>query len=128
MADPQELHEEILGWARKEFNHIFKDSKQAIYIYICDRHKICNEIFASLLGYASPKEWEMKEEALSDVKEEDQQVLVSAYRNAVENKEGSSINISWKNRKKGNFIKTNVILVPLSYKNELFALHFITKI
>ncbi|MEK6894979.1 MAG: hypothetical protein AABX48_00495 [Nanoarchaeota archaeon] len=128
MDDSKEIHEEILHWVSKEFKEILDGSEQAIYIYVCDRHKLCNKRFSSMLGYNSQKEWEMKDEALSDVKDEDQELLVSAYRKVMENKIGSSINISWKNKKKGNFVKTNVILVPLSYKGELFALHFITKI
>ncbi len=128
MVDSPKLHQEVLDWVKKEFNTILKDSGQAIYIYVCNRHKICNGKFSSLLGYNSPKEWEMKEEVLGDVKESNQPVLVSAYRNAMERKIGSNINISWKNAKTGKFIKTNVILVPLSYKGQMFALHFITKI
>ena len=123
-----ELHEEILDWTRKELGEILKNSQQAIYIYVCDRHKTCNEMFSSMLGCGSPEEWSESEDALSDVIEEDQHILVSAYKNAVEKAIGSSIQIRWKNRKTSNLIKTNVILVPLSYKGELFALHFITKI
>src|SRR3989338_2551503 len=126
MDEYKEIHEEILGWIRKEFNEILESSEQAIYFYVCDRHKICNKKFSSLLGYNSSEEWEMKEDAVSDVKDEDQEVLISAYRDAMEKNIGSSINISWKNMKKESLTKTNVILVPLSYNGELFAAHFIT--
>ena len=128
MNDSPELHEEILDWARKEFSEILGSSEQAIYIYVCDKHKLCNENFSSMLGYDSPEEWAKKEEMIGDVKDDDQEVLVSAYKDAMENKIGSSIDISWKDKKSGSLIDTNVILVPLSYKGELFALHFITKI
>ena len=128
MDESKEIHEEILGWIRKEFNEILESSEQAIYFYVCDRHKICNKKFSSLLGYNSSEEWEMKEDAVSDVKDEDQEVLISAYRDAMEKNIGSSINISWKNMKKESLTKTNVILVPLSYNGELFAAHFITAI
>ncbi len=128
MEGHNKTHEEILKWFAKEFKSIFEDSDQAIYIYVCDRHKLCNKNFSSLLGYNSPEEWEMKEEVLSDVKEDDQNMIVSAYGNAVEKKRASSINISWKNRKIKGFVKTNVILVPLTYKGEPFALHFVRKI
>lgn len=128
MKDSPELHEEILKWVRSEYKYILAGSHQAIYIYVCDEHKICNEKFSSLLGYSSPEEWANKEEMLSDAKEEDQSVLVSAYKNALEKKIGSDITISWKNKENGNLIKTKVILVPLSYKGRLFAMHFITKI
>ena len=63
---------------------------------------------------------------LSTITEEDQKVIVSAYRDAMEKKIGSSIPLSWRNKKNGNYVKTNVILVPLSYKGEMFALHFIS--
>jgi len=128
MDESKEIHEEILGWIRKEFNEILESSEQAIYFYVCDKHKICNKKFSSLLGYNSSEEWEMKEDAVSDVKDEDQEVLISAYRDAMEKNIGSSINISWKNMKKESLTKTNVILVPLSYNGELFAAHFITAI
>ena len=128
MDESKEIHEEILGWIRKEFNEILESSEQAIYFYVCDKHKICNKKFSSLLGYNSSEEWEMKEDAVSDVKDEDQEVLISAYRAAMEKNVGSSINISWKNMKKESLTKTNVILVPLSYNGELFAAHFITAI
>jgi len=128
VEDSKEVHEELLRWASGEFRDILEDSAQAIYIYVCDRHKLCNTHFSSLLGYSSPEEWAMKEEMLSDATDEDQAVLVAAYKKAMEEKIGSSIDISWKNKENGDLIKTNVILVPLSYKGELFALHFITKI
>ena len=126
MNDSPKLHEEVLDWIGKEFKEILEDSKQAIYVYVCDRHRLCNKKFSSMLGYASPETWAMKEEMMSDVKEEDQKVIVSAYRNAMEKKIGSSVPISWKNRKNGTYVKTDVILIPLSYKGEMFALHFIS--
>ena len=128
MEDSQKLHEEILNWVKEEFKEILEDSEQAIYIYVCDRHRTCNKKFSSMLGYTNLKEWEEKEEMLSDVKDDDKNILISAYQKAMENKIGSSMNISWKNKINGNLIKTNVILVPLSYKGELFAIHFISKI
>ncbi|HLC74180.1 MAG TPA: hypothetical protein VJH20_06110 [Candidatus Nanoarchaeia archaeon] len=128
MVDSKEIHEEILNWASKEFDEILNDSEQAIYIYVCDKHKLCNKIFSSMLGYDSPEDWAMKEEMLSDAKDEDQEILVSAYRDAMEKKIGSAIEISWKSKNEGHFIKTKVILVPLSYNGEIFAIHFITKI
>ncbi len=128
MEDSKDIHEEILSWVGKEFRDILSGSEQAIYVYLCDKHRLCNELFLSLIGYSSFDEWANKEEMLSDVKEEDQEKLVDAYKNAMERQIGSSIDISWKNKETGEFIKTKVILVPLSYKGELFALHFISRL
>ena len=125
--DQPELHEEILDWVSGEFDDILTNSEQAIYVYVCDKHKICNQKFSSLLGYDNPEDWSSAEDVLGDVKEEDQQVLVSAYQKAMEKRAGSNITISWKN-KSGECIKTNVIIVPISYDKELFALHFVTKV
>ena len=125
MEDSAEIHEEILDWAAVEFKEILENSDQAIYIYVCDRHRLCNKNFSLLIGYDSPEEWAMEDEMLSDVKESDQETLVKAYRAAMENKIGSCINISWKNKNNGEFVSTQTILVPLSYRGELFAMHFI---
>src|SRR5659263_402828 len=56
-----------------------------------------------------------------------QKLLISAYRNAMEDKIGSDIEVSWK-KKTGESVKTKVIIVPISYMGELLALHFISKI
>lgn len=128
MHDSPELHQDVLDWVSQEFKDILNDSRQAIYIYVCDRHRICNNKFSSMLGYDSPEDWAKKDEMLSDVKDEDQKILVSAYKDAMENKVASDIEISWKGKVKANFIKTKVILVPLSFEGEMFAMHFISKI
>ena len=128
MTDSPKLHQEVLDLVRKEFKDIFDKSGQAICVYVCERHKLCNKKFSSMLGYSSPEEWAKAEAVLSDAKESDQRIIISAYRNAMEKKIGSSFNVTWKNRKNGKIIKTNVILVPLSYNGEIFAIHFITKI
>jgi len=44
----------------------------------------------------------------------------------VQSKTGSNIEITWKTRTGGK-VNTKVILVPVSVKGELLALHFITK-
>jgi hypothetical protein len=121
-------HEEVLAWIKHEFRDILGNSEQAIYIYICDTHKLCNHKFSSMLGYASPDVWAMKEEMLSDAREEDQEVIISAYKDAMENKVGSAINVFWKNHKTGKSVETKVIIVPSSYKGQLFAVHFISVI
>jgi uncharacterized protein YpiB (UPF0302 family) len=50
-------HEAVIEEARKQFGDILQESKQAIYLYLDDTHKTCNEKFASMLGYKSAEEW-----------------------------------------------------------------------
>jgi PAS domain-containing protein len=122
-------HEALIKGAYEQLKEIFEESKQAIYIYYDDTYKICNQRFASLLGYKSVEEWSSVNKPFPEafVKDESQDILVSTYRNAMEDKIGSDIEVSWK-KKTGESVKTKVIMVPISYMGELFALHFISKI
>lgn len=122
-------HEELIKGIYEQQKEVFEESKQAIYIYYDDTHKICNQRFASLLGYKSVEELLAVNKPFIEafVNDESQEILVSTYRNAMENKIGSDIEVLWK-KKTGESIKTRVIMVPISYMGELFALHFISKI
>lgn len=122
-------HYEVINGVREQLREIFEESKQAIYVYLDDTHKVCNQRFASLLGYKSTEEWSAVDEPFTEafVKDESQEILVSTYRKAMEDRVASNIEVSWK-KKSGGSVKTSVIIVPISYKGELLALHFITGI
>jgi len=121
-------HERIIENAKKQFTVILKESKQGIYLYLDDTHKLCNEKFASMLGYDSAKEWSNVKKSFTEafVEGKSQHTLVSAYQEAMNSKTGSCIDITWKKKTGGN-VSTQVILVPVSIDGHLLALHFITK-
>ena len=122
-------HEELIKGVYEQLKEVLEESKQAIYIYYDDTHKICNQRFASLLGYKSVEEWSAVNKPFTEafVKDESQEILVSTYKNAMEDKIGSDIEVSWK-KKTGESVRTKVIMVPISHSGELLALHFISKI
>lgn len=122
-------HEELIQGVYEQFKEVFEESKQAIYLYYDDKHKICNKRFATLLGFKSIEEWSAVNEPFIEafVNEESQEILVSTYRNAMEQKIGSDIEVLFK-KKTGESVKTKVIMVPICYNGELFAIHFISKI
>lgn len=128
-ANENVAHQEIIKGIRDQLKEIFEGSKQAIYVYRDDTHKICNQKFASLLGYKSAEEWSAIDEPFTEafVKDESREILISAYQKAMEDKVASNIEVSWK-KKTGQTVKTSVIMVPISYNGELLAIHFITKI
>ncbi len=103
-------HQEIIDGIGQQFKEIFEESLQAIYVYLDDSHKICNQRFASLLGYKSIEEWSAIEQPFTEVfvTDESKEILVSTYGKAMENKIGSNIEVSWK-KKSGESVKTNVI-------------------
>jgi len=82
-----------------------------------------------MLGYKNANEWNKEEISFTKrfVDEKSQNVLVSAYTASMERLIGSSISVTWKS-KSGKAVKTQVILVPISFDNHLFALHFVPEI
>ncbi len=119
-------HEKIIADISREFKEIFETSKQGIYIYLDDTHKVCNHEFAHMLGFNSPEDW-AKEEPFTDsfVAAGSQHTLVTAYRAAMEKAVGSTFKVTWK-AKNGKVVKTEVILVPIAFGGEMLALHFIS--
>jgi hypothetical protein len=112
---------------RQQLSAIFENSEQCVYIYLDDTNKVCNEKFASLLGYGSAKEWAAVKENFPDVfvSKNSQRTLIDAYQSAMQKFVGSQNNVTWKT-KTGKDVKTTTILVPIVYDGVAMALHFIT--
>lgn len=127
IMDDHEHHEDLIKGISEEYSELLKGSEQAMYIFLDDNHKVCNEKFSDLLEYSSPDEWAKVEENFPDafVAEGSQETLVSAFQGAMEAGTGSKINVTWK-KKTGGEVDTEVILVPISFEGHLFALHFVT--
>ncbi len=129
MREQEHHHTELVIGIAEQLKPILDKSKQAIYVYLDDTHKVCNKKFADLLGYKSAKDWADAEATLADVVEEDQQSVISAYENAMENMVASSLDVRFKNIKIGKTIKVRMIMAPITYGGEhLFAIHFLSKI
>jgi len=120
-------HKAIIEDAKKQFSAIFKESKQGIYLYLDDTHKLCNEKFALMLGYKSAKDWANVKKPFTEafVEPESHHTLVSAYQEAMNSKTGSCIDVTWK--KLDGRVNTRVILVPVTVKGHLLALHYISE-
>jgi PAS domain-containing protein len=126
MLNEQVHHLELIAGISKQMKSILDSSQQAVYIYLDDIHKVCNERFATLLGYHSPEEWARVEDAFEVFVDQDsQETLASAYHQAMEKLIPSSIKVTWK-KKSGGTVDTKVVLVPIAYDDHLFALHFIS--
>jgi hypothetical protein len=121
------LDQVILG-VYEQLSDVFENSAQSIYIYLDDKHKVCNGKFAALLGYATPNEWAAVGENFPDafVSKDSQKTLISAYQASMEKFVGSVNNISWKT-KTGRDVRTSTILVPIVYEGHAMALHFVSQ-
>lgn len=119
-------HEHLIKELTQQFQPVFTNSPQGVYLYLDDTHKSCNQNFADMLGYSSPEEWIANVFPISDVDQKDQEKGVMAYMNASKNLKASAIPATW-TKKDGTKIKTMVMMVPITYQNEVFVLHFITE-
>lgn len=126
--DEHEHHSDLIEAVEKQFAIVLEDSKQGVYIYFDDDHKVCNEKFAKMLGYDSIDEWQKIVDPFPEVfvAEESQDTLVTAYQNAMEHCVASENKISWK-KKDGSTIGTKVILAPIAFEDHLLAIHFVSE-
>ena len=121
----QEHHEDIIGGISNQLKEIMDKSDQAIYIYLDDAHKVCNQKHATMLGYSSPEEWARTTDLTSaGVAEKSQKAVVEAYQRTMDKMAGSSLKITLK-QKSGKTINTNMIMVPIAYQGHKLAMHFI---
>ncbi len=121
-----EHHIHLMEEVAEIFEPIFSKSSQAIYIYLDDTHKTCNQKFADLLDYSSIDEWIANEAPVEDIIEADQDKVIEAYGAASEKYEASCVSVSAKT-KGGSEIEIDVTMVPFTYKNEVFVIHYITQ-
>lgn len=121
-----QTHHDLLEEFTLQLQPVLESSEQAIYVYFDDAEKVCNEKFASLLGYDSAEQWTQVEGSFPDlfVDASSQNILIDAFQKAMQNMTASTIKVLWK-KKSGGTVDTTVILVPISYKGHLFALHFV---
>lgn len=119
-------HEHLIKELAEQLEPIFSNSPQAIYLYLDDTHKICNQKFADLLGYESIEEWVAYETPVADVDEEDQEKVIEAYGEASENFKASAF-FATVTTKSGEKIRVSLIMAPITYKDEVFVIHFLTK-
>ena len=127
MGSEQKHHEELVRGFHSQLKQIFDASEQAIYLYLDDNHKVCNNKFASLLGYPSPEDWaKIKNPLDENVDKKSQDAVVLAYFNATEKMIGSAMDVKLKTTS-GRVFDANVIVVPVAYQKHMFALYFISK-
>ena len=123
----QKHHEELVEGFHSQLKEIFNSSKQGVYLYLDDNHKVCNKKFAEMLGFGSPEEWAKVENPLdAGVEKTSQATMVSAYQDAMETMIGSKIDVKLK-KKNGSTFNASVIMVPVAYQGHMFALHFISE-
>ena len=124
--DQHKHHEHLIKELTEQLKPIFSKSTQAVYLYLDDLHKACNKKFSDLVGYSSPAEWAKNEFPLDDVAEKDQEKTVKAYMAASRKLESTSL-VATIVTKRGKKVPVTIVMAPVTYKDEVFVLHFISK-
>ena len=119
-------HRELVNGLYMQMKNVLDNSEQPIFIYLDDNHKACNQRFASFLGYKSPAEWAQLPGFLEIyVEENSRNTLTTAYWNAANNMNASTINLTWI-RKDGKKVNSTMILAPMSFEGHIFSVHYVT--
>jgi hypothetical protein len=119
-------HEELVNGLYNQMKKILETSNQPIFIYLDDNHKICNQQFASFLGYKTPQDWANIQGFLEVyVDEGSRETLMNAYWNAANNMDASTINLTWMRTDKTK-VDSTMILVPMAYEGHILSVHFVT--
>ena len=131
MTTADHPHEVLLDQIKEEYSAIFQQTTQGVYVYMDDPHWICNDRLATMLGYASAAELHTLGTASPfldvTVPADNQERVIEAYMNSVNNKVASSIPVTWK-KKGGAALSTETIFVPISYGGTAVTIHFVTPI
>jgi len=72
-------HEQVLNGLREQFSPVFLHSPDGVYLYLDDRHKICNKRLADMFGL-TVEEWAAVPSFLEGfVAPEDRELMASNY-------------------------------------------------
>jgi len=127
MAQEHE-HVTILMELSKQFQPLFQNSPEGIYLYIDEVHKICNERFAKMLGL-TVKEWEEMEGFVNKhAAEEDVELIVNNYHTHIHQKLTPARFRFTAIRKDGSKFKAEMDMIPFPWGGEMLALHFVREV
>jgi len=131
MEKMQHRHEDynqlLIGGIYNQMRKILDSSGQPVFIYLDDKHKVCNQRFAEFLGYDSPQDWSnipgFLEVLVDD--EASKNAFMTAYWSAINNMNASSVQLTLR-RKDKTKVKSTMIILPMTYEGHILSVHFIT--
>ena len=134
-VDPDQIdndrqHEEWLAAIAEQLAPIFDNSKEGVYVYLDDRHKICNERLAKMWGYTSAAEWSATPDFLeSFVDTQPDRVQVSTTYHQHVHRELTAYSLRYTVRRKdGRKIRVESSTVPFALDGQLFAYAFVREL
>jgi PAS domain S-box-containing protein len=121
-------HEQILREMLEQFGPVFQQSPDGVYLYLDDRHKICNERLAKMFGLTT-KEWSAAPNFLGDfVVEQDQEMVANNYQRHIAM---LTRPVSFRFRalrKDGSTFNAETEMIPMSWRGNSVAYHFMREV
>ena len=121
-------HEQILREMLEQFGPVFEASPDGVYLYLDDRHKICNDKLAKMFGLTG-KEWSAAPNFLGDfVAEQDQEKVATNYQRHIAT---LTRPVSFRFRalrKDGSTFNAETEMIPMSWRGNPVAYHFVREV
>jgi len=121
-------HEQFLREMLEQFSPVFEKSPDGVYLYLDDRHKICNERLATMFGL-TVKEWSAIPDFLAGfVVEKDQEMVARNYRQHVS---ALTRPVTFRfdaRRKDGSTFIAETEMIPISWRGHPVAYHFVREV
>ena len=105
---------------------IFEQSRDGVYVWLDEEHWVCNERFATMLGYGSSAELNDTPRLLQRiVHEEDQQLFSWNYWHRVQALAFPTTFRFTGVKKDGSTCEVETDMIPLTFGGHTFAYHFV---
>ncbi|MBI3738241.1 MAG: PAS domain S-box protein [Chloroflexi bacterium] len=121
-------HVKILRELSSQFQPLFQNSPEGIYLYIDEVHKICNERLAKMFGL-TVTEWEAMEGFVNKhAAEKDQEMIVRNYHEHI-HQQLTPVRFRFKAvRKDGSTFNAETDMIPFPWGGEMLAFHFVREV
>ena len=122
-----ELHEEWLAAIAEQLAPIFDHSTEGVYVFLDDRHKICNGVLAKMWGFASPAEWARTPDFLNSfVATEEDRLKVSRAYHTHNHQELTPERLRFTIRRPdGELVRCESDMIPLAHAGQMLGYHFV---
>ena len=118
-------HEEMMRDLAEQFRPVLEQSPDGVYLWLDERHKICNERLARLFGY-TVEEWSAQVPFLPTfVAEEDQGLFSWYYHHRVATLAFPATFRFRGVRKDGSTFAAETDMIPIAYRGHAVAYHFV---
>lgn len=122
-----ELHEVWLAALGEQLAPVFEHSKDGVYVYLDDRHKICNDKLAKMFGFNSAAEWARTPDFLNSfvATHQDRLKVSSSYHTHIHQSLTPAQVRFTVRRPDGKLVRCVSDMVPLSHAGQMFAYQFV---